>query len=134
MPSKRTRPVPKSPADDQVARDEIVRQHYADRPSLETMLVRGDLGKAGYKAAKRLRDAGPPAWPFRDLVLALRTERERQGLSLADVAARTGIERAAINKIELGINRNPTAETLDRYALALGKRIDCKLHNCAGPN
>jgi DNA-binding XRE family transcriptional regulator len=108
---------------DRAAREEAIHQHYADRPSLDTMRQRGDISKAGYRAAQQLQASGPPAWPLQELVRALRAERERQGLSLADVAERTGIGRAAINKIELGINRNPTAETLERYALALGKRV-----------
>ena len=39
--------------------------------------------------------SGPPRHPFRELIAALRAERQGQGLSLADVAERTGMDRAA---------------------------------------
>jgi DNA-binding XRE family transcriptional regulator len=106
-----------------LAREEAIRQHYDPAPSLKTMLKRGDIDEAEYQSAKRQKDAGAPPWPLRDLVFTLREERERQNLSLSDIAKRSQIDRAAINKIELGINRNPTVETLERYASALGKRI-----------
>ena len=63
--------------------------------------------------------SGPPARPFRELIGALRAERERQELSLADLAKRTGMDRAAIHKLEIGLNSNPTYATLTRYAQAL---------------
>ena len=61
------------------------------------------------------------------MIAALRAERERQGLSLADVAERTGMDRAAIHKLEIGLNSNPTHATLTRYASALGTRIEWHL-------
>ena len=74
-----------------------------------------------------MRASGPPARPFRELIAALRAERERQGLSLADVADRTGMDRAAIHKLEIGLNSNPTHATLTRYASRLGTRIEWHL-------
>jgi ribosome-binding protein aMBF1 (putative translation factor) len=53
----------------------------------------------------------------------LRRERERQGLSLTDVAERTGIDRATISKLETGKVANPTIGTLRTYARALGRRL-----------
>ena len=61
------------------------------------------------------------------MVAALRAERERQGLSLADIADRTGMDRAAIHKLEIGVSRNPTLATLNRYAEALGVRVEWSL-------
>ncbi len=63
--------------------------------------------------------------PARDLELLkalaeLRRERERQGLSLTDIASRTGIDRATISKLETGKISNPTVGTLRTYAKALG--------------
>lgn len=55
-------------------------------------------------------------------VAALRAERDRQRLSLADVATRLGIGRGAIHKIKIDLNRNPTIDTLTRCAEALGVR------------
>jgi transcriptional regulator with XRE-family HTH domain len=70
---------------------------------------------------------GPPARPFQKLITRLRAERERQGLSLAEIADRTGIDRAAIHKVEIGLNKNPTCATLTRYAEALGVSIEWSL-------
>jgi transcriptional regulator with XRE-family HTH domain len=81
----------------------------------------------GYEVAARLRAAGPPAQPSRTVVAALRAERERQGLSLADIADRTGMDRAAIHKLEIGVNKNPTLATLSQYAEAIGVRIEWSL-------
>jgi DNA-binding XRE family transcriptional regulator len=53
----------------------------------------------------------------------LRRERERQGLSLTDMAERTGIDRATISKLETGKLANPTIGTLRTYAKALGRRL-----------
>ena len=53
-------------------------------------------------------------------VSALKQAREAAGLSLADVADRTGIDKSALSKIETGQHPNPTVSTLCRYAHALG--------------
>ncbi len=57
----------------------------------------------------------------------LRQERERQGLSLSDVAARSGIDRATLSKLENGRQPNPTLATLRRYAAAIGKRLEISI-------
>jgi len=60
---------------------------------------------------------------LQDAVNLLKAERERMGLSLADVAERTGIERPNLSRLENGPNSNPTISTLTRYADALGKHL-----------
>jgi ribosome-binding protein aMBF1 (putative translation factor) len=59
----------------------------------------------------------------RAALAALRAERERQGLSLADLAERTGIDKAMLSRLETGKIPNPTLSTLRAYARALGKRL-----------
>ncbi len=61
--------------------------------------------------------------PICHVIAALRAERERQGLSLADVSERTGIDRAAISRLENNEEGNPTINTLQRYAAAMGKQV-----------
>jgi len=51
---------------------------------------------------------------------ALKAERERLGLSLADVARLSGIERSFVSRIENGKVANPTVGTLNAFADALG--------------
>ncbi len=71
------------------------------------------------------REEFPPAGD-RELIealAALRFERERQGLSLTDMAERTGMDRATISKLETGKIPNPTIGTLTTYARALGRKL-----------
>jgi ribosome-binding protein aMBF1 (putative translation factor) len=60
---------------------------------------------------------------FRRFVMALRRERERLGLSLADVAERAKIDKGALSRLENGQQLNPTVNTLARYVHALGKTL-----------
>ncbi len=61
-----------------------------------------------------------------EALAALRLERERRSLSLSEVADLSGIERSALSKLETG-KTNPTLATLDRYASALGMRLQWSL-------
>src|SRR5215210_6928515 len=54
---------------------------------------------------------------------ALRAERERRGLSLAELAERTGMDQAMLSRLETGQIPNPTLSTLRAYAKGLGKRL-----------
>ena len=58
-----------------------------------------------------------------ELVGQLKAAREAQGLSLAEMTERTGMDRSALSKLETGHRPNPTLETLARYAEAVGKRL-----------
>jgi DNA-binding XRE family transcriptional regulator len=74
------------------------------------------------------RDCGPtmPLGTYlalQQLLHTLKKDRERIGLSLSDLAERTGMDRAAISRLENGRQPNPTVATLSRYAAALGKSI-----------
>jgi transcriptional regulator with XRE-family HTH domain len=53
----------------------------------------------------------------------LKQAREEAQLSLVDVAARCGLDRAAISRLENGLYENPTLNTLHRLAGAYGKRF-----------
>jgi DNA-binding XRE family transcriptional regulator len=62
------------------------------------------------------------------LLAALKQRRESLGLSLADVAERSGMDRAAISRLENGVQINPTVDTLYRYASALGAELGFSVH------
>jgi len=76
--------------------------------------------------ARRARDRSRRV---RAIIAQLRAERERQGLSLATVAERIGLNRQNLHRIETNPNANPTLETLSRIAEALGKSVHLELHD-----
>ena len=54
---------------------------------------------------------------------ALKRDRRRCGISIGDVAERSGLDRAVVSRLENGKQDNPTVATLMRYAAAVGKRF-----------
>jgi DNA-binding XRE family transcriptional regulator len=84
---------------------------------------------------QQLLDSGEYAGPiphgvylsYRQAILELRQAREAVGLSLADVSEKSGIDKAALSRLENGITENPTLETLMRYASAVGKQLSWSL-------
>ena len=53
----------------------------------------------------------------------LKSKRKERGLSLADVQRLSGIDRARLSRLESDPDANPTVETLDRIAQALGVEL-----------
>jgi transcriptional regulator with XRE-family HTH domain len=53
----------------------------------------------------------------------LRQERERQGLTLAQVSKASGLDQAVLSRLETGEQGNPTMHTILRYLDALGKKL-----------
>jgi len=79
---------------------------------------------------RKVREEFPPLAIDPELakaLSALRAERERQGLSLSDVAERTGIDPATLSKLETGKLTNPTVGTLRALARALNKHLSWSL-------
>ena len=102
------------------------------RPATEVeqnrhQLVREEIAKElpaiRDRAKKRLDLLKREGTPIRQLVASMKAERERQGLSLADLNERTGIDRAALSRLETNEDANPTLNTLERYASAIGKSM-----------
>jgi transcriptional regulator with XRE-family HTH domain len=56
-------------------------------------------------------------------VARLKRERERHGLSLADVTERSGMDKWMLSRLKNGKILNPTLGTLWRYAEAISARI-----------
>lgn len=108
-------------SEDERARQRAVREKLqGERPSLRQLIDSGD--------------ADPPIrlgvyTELRLVLLALKKSREAAGLSLADVAARSGIDKAALSRLENGVSDNPTILTLMRYAAAVGKRLTWSLQD-----
>jgi DNA-binding XRE family transcriptional regulator len=75
---------------------------------------------------RKVREEFPPLRPDAEtlaLIAALRQQRERRGLSLDDVAERSGISRAALGGLEDGRIPSPTLTLLRRYAAAVGQGL-----------
>lgn len=64
-----------------------------------------------------------------ETLAALRAERERLGLSLADVSRLTHVDKATLSKLENGRVANPTYATIRTYAGALGKRVAWRIED-----
>ncbi len=93
---------------------QIRERFQRERPSLEDLLASGDATEVVFQGE------------YLDLMAMLaklKRHREQQGLSLADVAERSGMDRAAISRLENGVYLNPTIDTLYRYAAAVGAEI-----------
>jgi DNA-binding XRE family transcriptional regulator len=111
----RTEPVSES----QKKRDREIRAKYANKPSLDKLSAEefGPTIKQGEYLA------------LMHFFSLLKSIRERQNLSLADIAARTGIDKSAISRLENGLTENPTIATLERLARSVGKRIRIELED-----
>lgn len=73
---------------------------------------------------KEAYDALAEEFSFLDEILKARTEA---GLTQAEVAARTGTTQSAIARLESGAARHsPSLATLQRYAGALGYRVEVR--------
>ena len=80
------------------------------------------LARPGVKDAY---DALEDEFMFLEEILKARTEA---GLTQAEVAARAGTTQSAIARLESGARRHsPSIASLQRYARALGYRIEVKL-------
>jgi hypothetical protein len=64
---------------------------------------------------------------LREAVDVLKNTRKALGLTLADIKARTGIEKGNLSRLENAPNPNPTIDTLVRYADAVGKELVMEL-------
>jgi ribosome-binding protein aMBF1 (putative translation factor) len=61
------------------------------------------------------------------LATRFKVERESQGLTLADVAERMGIDAPALSRLETGKMLNPTLATLHKWAESLGQKLKVDL-------
>lgn len=103
---------------------ELTPEQQADvaamRAEMATPEFRAEMERERIEAEKEYPPARPgPEWT--EGMARLRLTREARGLSLDDVAARSGIDRMAISRIERGMG-NPTFNTIGRLAAAVGVR------------
>lgn len=88
------------------------RAKLADKPGIHDLV-----------AAEDLADAAPFYFELRSTIAALKAAREQAGLTLADIAAKTGLVLETLSRLETGAATNPTWQTLGSYAVAVGCRL-----------
>src|SRR5207249_634418 len=99
------------------AREEDVRQRFADKPGLEELARRGEIDP------EQVTTMGAVI-ALHKAVAAVRRERQRQGLGLDEVARRAGMDPDQLSRIEDGKTVRPTWEILARYAAAVGLDVE----------
>jgi DNA-binding XRE family transcriptional regulator len=97
------------------ARHRAVRERFKDKPSYEQLVAQGECSGQPVPLGVYLAVG--------QFLHQLRNAREEAGLSLTDVAERSGIDKAALSRLETGKQPNPTVDTLVRYATAVGKQL-----------
>jgi len=118
MVAKRSTKKPKRSAAER-ARLQEVRQHFqSECPSLEELIKSGDYSQPKTQ---------PELIGILELAAALQRARKDRRLSLAAVARRAGIDKAALSRIENGKNLNPTLGTLETIAQALGAQLQLRI-------
>ncbi|HJT34644.1 MAG TPA: helix-turn-helix transcriptional regulator [Pirellulales bacterium] len=110
--------------EDQARIDAVRERFQRDRPSLEELLASGEFE--------------PPVpqgehWDLVEMLVALRSARERAGQSREEIASRMGVDSEDIVRLETG-KKAPTLEILNRYAAALGKQIVLSLADLPDPS
>jgi DNA-binding XRE family transcriptional regulator len=97
---------------EQRAEEEAIRRQHAAKPIRARPA--GTINQQSFTAILRL-------------VARFKAVRESQGLTLAEVAGRMGIDAPALSRLETGQGLNPTLATLHKWAEALGQKLDVDL-------
>ncbi len=95
-------------------------QEQSDRDALDR-----EYRATGTIASTPTTEVGVEA--LQGFIRSLRQERESAGLSLDEVASRSGIDKAQLSRLENGKVHDPRPSTLSRYARAIGKRLALSL-------
>jgi DNA-binding XRE family transcriptional regulator len=99
------------------SRERAIRQKLQEeRPSLDDLIRTGACDPDAVMTMGMYFDV-------QQALQALKRERKHSGLSVGNVADRSGLDRAVVSRLENGKQDNPTVATLMRYAAALGKRF-----------
>jgi DNA-binding XRE family transcriptional regulator len=97
------------------ARHRAIRDMFRNwHPSPEELIASGEAANFNLQGEYR---------ELRPFVQEIKRAREAAGLTLAEVSRRCGIDQPALSRLENGHNKNPTLDTLWRYAAAVGRRL-----------
>ena len=122
--TKRVKVVKAAPTRTERKRLQAIRDKYQrEKPTLEALAASGE-----YSTPITQEEF----WQLAEAGSALKAARMEARMTLASVAKRSGIDRAALSRLENGIYDNPTISTLSRYAQAIGKSLVFKLADAVG--
>jgi DNA-binding XRE family transcriptional regulator len=97
------------------ARHRAIRDKFRDwHPSPEELIASGE--GVNFDLHGEYRELRP-------FVQEMKRAREAAGVTLAEVSRASGIDQPALSRPENGHNKNPTLDTLWRYAAAVGRRL-----------
>jgi ribosome-binding protein aMBF1 (putative translation factor) len=105
--------------DEDRQRHRKVRELFKDKPTIDQLVASGEL--SGHTIPMGLY------METLQLLHDLKKARETAGLSLADLAQRTGMDKAVLSKMENGRHGIPTLPSLARYAKAVGMQLGFSL-------
>lgn len=90
--------------------------------------IREQVGRDKPRLARKALTKKAERIALRDAMLSLKTQREARGLSLGDVADRSGIDKSRLSKLENDPDANPTLTTLTRIADAIGVKLTIQVN------
>ncbi len=98
-------------------------------PSEKERFERGKKAAAAERSAleTRARTRSSELAELRNALQLLKGAREAAGLSLAEVARRSGIDKSRLSKLESDPHPNPTLGTLSRIAEAVGVKLTIRI-------
>ena len=116
MKARRTFRANRKTAEERTREKALREKLQREKPSLEDLVRDGECDPDAVMTMGMYFDV-------QRALQALKRERQRSGLSINDVAERSGLDRAVVSRLENGKQDNPTVATLMRYAAAVGKRF-----------
>ena len=118
---------PEKRARAEAALDRIQSPEYREEERQVREVLDREYRATGTIACTPLAEAD--AHDFDGFIRSLRQARESAGLSLDEVASRSGIDKAQLSRLETGKVPDPRPSTLSRYARAIGKRLAWSLED-----
>jgi len=98
-------------------REKAIRDRLQEtKPSLDALIQSGDCDPDAVMTMGMYFD-------IQRAIQGLKQDRKRSGISIGEVAEKSGLDRAVVSRLENGKQDNPTIATLMRYAAAIGKRF-----------
>jgi hypothetical protein len=101
------------------ARHRAIRETFQGKRNIDELVARGELSGKPIALGAYVS--------LRQLVSQLRKLREQAQLSLADVAERSGMDKAMLSRLENGHVANPGIVTVSRYLDAVGKVLEWRV-------